>query len=69
MSGQIIHVAGKPTEQRANMSTATRLVVVLGLLAVVTAQVRAQDAGVALLNADDLPGLERFLRLHDPGQR
>jgi len=27
------------------------------------------DAGVDLLNADDLSGLERFLRSQDPGQR
>ncbi|MCY2994623.1 MAG: hypothetical protein NTY19_43195 [Planctomycetota bacterium] len=27
------------------------------------------DAGVDLLNADDLPGLERFLRSQNPGER
>ena len=27
------------------------------------------DAGVDLLNADDLPGLERFLRWQNPGER
>ncbi len=34
-----------PTGQRANVSIATRLVIVLGLLAAVTTQVRAQDGG------------------------